>query len=320
MRWVGLEAVYLKRFVAFVLGGVLVCTALVVAGTSDMIPSTERLLVHTQASSGSGDAGSGTDASDAKSAPTLLAGPGQYDGALHSEDDVDWFGLSADSADLCVEATASGSATTQVTLDLPGLSTIRTQAHKGQDRSVDMALAGAGASEVRFGFTKANDQARAPGDWSFGLQTFAASELLAEGDAGAGSDAGDTVATASTIGQGCAGGSLSGGDTADVYSVDAEAGEIITLSLSHASGSGDLRLDLVDATGSVLMSLEHNDAGSHTFDEGGTYYLKVHDTSDDTSQTRTIGLDARMDPLSEDDDGYLLGLDGPEPRPCDPGC
>lgn len=295
------------------------CSTIVVAGTSDIIPSTERLLVQTQASSGSGDAGTGTDASDTKSAPTLLGAPGQYDGALHSEDDVDWFGLTTDSTDVCAETTASGSATTQVTLDLPGLATIRTQDHKGQDRSVDLALVGSGVSDVRFGFTKASDQARAPGDWSFDLQTFTATELLADGDAGSGTDAGDTAVTASSIGQGCAGGSLAAGDTADVYSVDAEAGEVITLSLAQVSGSGDLRLDLVDVTGTVLMSLDHNDAGSHTFDEAGTYYLEVHDTSDDTTQGHTLGLDGGLDTLS-DDDGYLLGVDGPEPPGCSPSC
>lgn len=304
--------------VAVVLGGFLVCSTLVVAGTVDILPSTERLLVQTQASS-SGDAGSGTDASDSKIAPTLLAGPGQYDGSLHSDDDVDWFGLSEGSTDLCIEATAAGSAATQVTLDLPGLATVQTQAQKGQDRSVDMALAGAGASDVRFGFTKANDQARAPGDWSFELQTFTASELLADGDAGSGADAGDTVATASGIDQGCAGGTLSDGDTADVYSVDADAGETLTLSLAQVSGSGDLRLDLVDATGSVLMSLDHNEAGSHTFDADGTYHLKVHDPNDGTSPARTIGLDGGVDTLSDDDD-YILSVDGPEPPGCSPSC
>lgn len=321
MRCVDSEAVCLKRVVALILGGILVCSTIVVAGAGDLTSPGGGLLVQTQASSGGGgDAGSGGDASDARSAPTRLPGTGQFDGALDSESDVDWFGLSPDSTNVCVEAQASGSATTQVTLDLPGLSTIQTKAHKGQDKSVDVALAGAGASDIRFGFTNANDKARAPGDWSFALETFTASELLSDGDAGSGSDAGDTIATASGIDQGCSGGTLSDGDTADLYQVDADKGETITLSLADLSGSGDLQLDLIDGSGSTLMTVGHNEVGSYTFDADGAYYLKVH-APDDSSITQSSALELQSDLSSvESEDDYTLSIDGPEPRPCDPGC
>ncbi len=320
MRWVGSEAARLKRVISFILGGILLCSTLVVAGTGDLTSRADRLLVQTQPGSDSGDAGTGADASELRTAPTRLPGPGRYSGSLDSSSDVDWFGLSPDSTNVCVEAAASGTATTQVTLDIPGLATVRTEAHKGQNRAVDMALAGAGASDLRFGFTDGHDRARAPGSWSFELETFTPRQLLADGDAGSGADAGDTTATASRIDEGCSGGTLPAGDAADVYQIDAKRGDTLTFSLAGLSGITDVQADLLDATGETLMTVGHNDVGTYTFDARGTYHLKVH-TDGDRTLGQAAALDAGTDLWShEDDDGYILGLDGPEPRPCDPSC
>lgn len=298
----------------------LICSAVAVAGTTELIPLDGDLLVQTHASSGSDDAGSGGDASDSKATPTRLADPGEYTGQVASEDDIDWFGLGPGSTDVCVETSASGSAQTQVTLDMPGLATVKADTHKGKDKTVDLALAGSSVSDIHFGFTKSNDASRAAGDYSFELATFSAADLLADGDAGSGTDAGDTIATASAIGEGCAGGTLASSDTADVYAIEADAGDVATLSLAQVSGDGTLVLELLDGSGTSLMTLQDDEAGSYTFDAAGTYYLEVHDTGDDTSQARAMGLPDGLETLSDDDDDYLLSVDGPEPPSCSPTC
>ncbi|MDX1611031.1 MAG: hypothetical protein R3185_01595, partial [Candidatus Thermoplasmatota archaeon] len=261
------------------------------------------------------DGGSGDDAGDSKDRATRLDHPGEYRGKIRSGTDADWYALPTDSRDVCVETQAWANEQTRVDLSLPGtdVSTLL-----GPGSRASLALVGQQIDEIRLGLSTPETTKLDDHDYGFSLDYRTAAELLANGDAGSGQDAGDTLATAAPLEDACLGGSIGAEDTTDVYRFEGTAGSTTLVSLAQVSGEDPVTLSVISPTGERVASLQDGDVRNVELTETGTWYLELTTTTR-PQLDQWSGLNTGNG-ASDSMDDYLVSFEGPDPEPCDPTC
>ena len=244
------------------------------------------------------DPGSGRDASNLESDPTLLPGFGAYHGDLPLGD-VDWYAVNMTSAPSCIVGTAVATAGFEFTLASRGLSPHRITTPVPPNLETRLAFAGPGMTRALAGIAKGTTDAR----YDFSLTRYGF-ESFSGVDGGSPNDAPALLSNAVPVPSPCFKGSVGLKDTADVYSFQAQVSDQVIYSLA-ASGSSSPSLQVLDAAGTALGAIGSGGIASLSIPSTGTYYLAVSVPLDSTSSN------------------YLIGLVGPDPppgNPCRPHC
>lgn len=252
------------------------------------------------------DAGFPGDASDAKSAPTLLPGPGEYAGELRSHD-ADWYATLHAGGPLCVSALIAGDTDSSATLELAtaaGPRSIRSEIPASD--AVRLTLAGSSVPRVLYGFeTDPNPtgrEAARPREYTFDIT---ATRPMGAGDAGTDRDAGNLLSGALPAQGACTEGDLRPlhglGDALDIFTFHATEGTQVVYSLGATS---PVRLRMVAPDGASLGEVGTDAVGSFVAPSTGTYSM----------QAAALGDASSIE--------YVIGLVGPDPpgHPCRPYC
>lgn len=264
------------------------------------------------------DAGSGRDAGDSPDDALEIVYASRYLGNL-SRFDRDWYVVEdvADSPS-CVRARATTIAPAMMAFGLTS-----------DDDELDVAFvelraneetsAGWAASQFEYAYLGfgATTHSHNPQPYSFDLERVGL-PTRSEGDAGTGSDAGETLANALRIRDACTGGRLSARsllpDRSDVYSLALAAQQPLLVSFAHGAGA-NLTLSLLDSGGTVFSSVENNGSIEFVAPQAGTYYLRASlpDSVAVPSTSKTTS--------SSTDSAYIIGtIVGPPGSPCRPTC
>ncbi|HLE96882.1 MAG TPA: hypothetical protein VI997_05875 [Candidatus Thermoplasmatota archaeon] len=265
------------------------------------------------------DAGSGGDAGDTPTTALELPEYGSYQGAQNSPKDADWYALhppSASETPICVSATVSGDAFSDVTLTVDdGDGSVRSVAARTGDPTVTsvLAIASRAGASTSVGFVPVPNPSGGnptrPGGYAFDIRAVTAAHAMT-GDGGTGSDASSVLGTATPVDGGCVAGTLRAGDQQDVFSFRGYRSQVATLSLFDTVDS-TARLSLIGPDGSTITSVPSRSMTAVALAEDGTYYLSV-------ARSTSIPLSASAPPV-EVPYAIGLGLD-PKPPPCAPGC
>lgn len=252
------------------------------------------------------DAGTSTDAGNAKASATPLPGYGAYAGELRSIDD-DWYVVSRAAAPACVQLDASGETDANATLSIRSSGVERfiraplvangTTRLALAGRSVDRAWVGVEATRNPSGYDAARPR----------YYRFALNETASAADAGTGMDAGSMLSDATPVVGGCFAGSLKPlaglGDVRDLYAFHVAGNTDVVYSLASAMG---VSLQLLDASGAAVgPALMDDGVATFTPPTDGTFYLQASAVSGADTLTYVVGL---------------VGPDPPPGSPCRPHC
>jgi hypothetical protein len=251
------------------------------------------------------DAGTGTDASNDRANPTMLASWGSYWGNLTSHD-ADWYGVnntSAASGPFCFELDATGPSNVLATLGYRGVGVdhaVTAPVSPDASHPISLFLAASQAPTAYAGLTTTTDYTGPQLRYQFNLTGTATPPSVAPN----GPTPHGLLTNAVPLPGPCAAGALDPlgglGHTTDVYSFNGSAGQQIVYSLG--STASDTQLRVVDGNDAVVAPAIGPDAvGNATLPATATYYL----VASESASTSVVG--------------YVAALLGPG-SPCHPYC
>lgn len=242
------------------------------------------------------DAGTRADASDSRADPTPLASYGSYLGNLSALGDADWYSLPGGASfagPYCVEAEVAGAVAANLTLAVDA-GFARHEVTRRVPPLRELSRIGIALPPVDpplAGLTADGPVGAAGGSYALSVRAFHDDDF-GPGDAGTGGDAPGTLAGAPLLPRACIAGALNGsaGDERDVIAFEAQMGERFVLSFLAVGLGATPRLEVLDAAGLALLTLDNTTLDVFEAPATGVYYLSPTTSASGSAAWWAVGV------------------------------
>lgn len=241
----------------------------------------------TAAATGLGDGPAAGDASDDPNDPTVVPGPGTYNGTLAPVGDADWYAFLANDTQTgtpsCIEIGAEGLANARLNLTMDQGPAYYALGNLTPDHGASVGLAVPAFQNATFGLEPY------PSNRSFGPYTLTVDRHTLDRTSSTTTDGSGSAESSETAQGPCLDGTLDPGEQTN-HTFNATTGDRLVLSLAQAA-SGSVQVSLVSPSNKTVRTLGPDASVVHQrLNETGNWTVELENPASASTSSFLVGL------------------------------